>query len=238
MRRIEKQAGTPDCLSEFIELQLQSGPPVVNLCYPEFKNPGKKQLHELLTREQFGICGYTGAPIDERIENLQVPRPKIAYSNHIEHLKCQEACKAELDAAGLEYGCDLCDDLAYHNMIAALEVRGVKEEHFGAVYKADNELRIWPTQDGCEERFRFHEVDGGVSALDPDAKHAVEVLHLNHDTLKGWRKAALDSFLDPEVIVTREDFERVVQAVEQSSNDKLPEFSFVIASVAKQYLEA
>jgi len=237
MRKIRKQESSPGCLREFIEIQQQSGPPVVNLCYPEFKNPGKRQLLELLIQEQYGICGYTGAPVDERIESLQIPNTVAAYSNHIEHLKCQKVCRAELIEAGLEYGCDLCDDLEYQNMISALEVRGVKQEHFGAVYKGDNELCVWPTHEGCEERFRFHEADGRASGLDTGASAAVDVLHLNHDTLKGWRKAAIDGFLDPEVVVTREDLEAVVHAVETPENDKLPEFSFVIASVARQYLE-
>ncbi len=122
-------------------------------------------------------------------------------------------------------------------MIAALEVRGVKEEHFGAVFKDDNLLPVWPTHEGCEQRFRFHEADGGVRGLDPDAVESVNVLNLNHDTLKGWRKAAVDSFLNSEVIVTREDFEDVLRVVENPRGDKLPEFSFVIASIVKQYLQ-
>lgn len=238
MRKIEKQAYMPECLREFIELQQETGPPIVNLSYPNFQNPRKRQLQDFLTQEQFGICGYTGAPLDERIVNLDGPRSEIAYTNHIEHLKCQEACKAELEAAGGEYGCDLCEDLAYHNMIAALEIRGMEEEHFGAVYKRNNELRIWPTHDGCEERFLFQEADGAVSGLDPDAASSVGVLHLNHDTLKGWRKAAIDSFLDPEVISTRDDLEAVLRVVEGPTDGKLPEFSFAIASVARQYLQA
>lgn len=237
MRRIVKQADEPECLSEFVKLQSESGPPVVNLCFPEFKNPRKQQLQEVLTHEQFGVCGYTGAPVDERIENLQTQRIQVCYSNHIEHLKCQEKCRTDLEAEGGEYGCDLCDDLAYDNLIAALEIRGVKEEHFGAVYKANNELPIWPTHDGCEERFRFQEVDGGVNGVDFDAENSIKVLHLNHDTLKGWRKAAIDSFLDPDVISTRDDFEAVLNAVENPSNQKLPEFCFAIASVARQYLQ-
>jgi len=236
MRKIDKQPETPRCLAEFIELQQQIGPPVINLCYSCFQNPGHRELLHILTEEQFGICGYTGAPIDERVGNLVSQHNGIAYSNHIEHQKCQETCKAELEDQGLEHGCDLGDDLCYFNMIAALEIRGAEEEHFGAVYKGNNELQIWPTHDGCESRFRFLEGDGSVEGLDSDAQSSVEVLRLNHDTLKGWRKTAIDIFLDPQVVSTREDFEAVLSAVDSPKDGRLPEFSFSIASVARQYL--
>lgn len=234
MRKIEKKSEVPECLRKFIEAQ-QSVSPVVNLCYKEF--PRKRSLLDELTKEQFGLCGYTGVPIDERIGTLVARLECVSYSNHIEHLKCQDSCKAELDTCGLEYGCCLGDDLAYGNMIAALEVRGVKDEHFGAVYKDNHNLPLWPTRDGCEARFEFREGDGSVRGLDLDAHTSVEVLYLNHETLKGWRKGAIDSFLDPNVISTREDMEAVLRAVNNPVDGKLPEFSFVIASIAKQYLK-
>jgi len=237
MRKINKQTQTPQCLVEFIELQQQTGPPVVNLCYSCFQNPRHRELLRILTEEQFGICGYTGAPVDARIGKLP-PQDGVAYSNHIEHLKCQETCKAELEAQGLEHGRDLGEDLSYFNMIAALEIRGAEEEQFGAVYKANEELRVWPIHDGCESQFRFLEGDGSVEGLDSDAQESVKVLKLNHDTLKGWRKAAIDTFLDPAVVCTREDFEAVLSAVDTPKDGCLPEFAFCIASVARQYLQS
>lgn len=237
MRKIIKQAETPECLAEFIKITREGEDPVVNLCYDEFKNPRKKKLLEILTDEQFGLCGYTGAPVDKRIINLQLPAEGVLLSNHIEHLKCQETCKAELADLGLIHGRDLCDDLSYFNMISALEIRGSADERFGAVFKDNNELAIWPTHDGCESRFRFREVDGEVEGLDEEAVSSIGVLKLNHDTLVGWRKAAIDTFLDPAVVSTREDFEAVLDAVDSPRNGRLPEFSFSIASVARQYLQ-
>ena len=214
MRKIEKQPDAPECLSGFVEIQLQSGPPVVNLWYRSFQKPRKPEFLKILTDEQFGLCGYTGAPVDERIGDLTLGETGIKISNHIEHLKCQEQCRKELEEQGMVYGCDLGDDLSYFNMIAALEIRGAEDEQFGAVFKDNNHLPVWPTHDGCEARFRFRESDGGVEGLDAEAITSVDVLRLNHDTLMGWRRAAIDTFLDPAVVISREDFEAVLAAVE------------------------
>jgi hypothetical protein len=72
--------------------------------------------------------------------------------------------------------------------------------------------------------------------LNEDAEQSIDVLHLDHDTLKGWRKSAVDVWLDPEVIQTRKDFEEVAQAMEEPVEGKLPEYAFVIGSIAREYL--
>jgi hypothetical protein len=233
MRRIVKNQ-TPECLQTFIDEQLAIIPEPVNVTYKDFR--GKPNLLAVLTAEQFGLCGYTGAPVDERISNLTSPSGQATFRNHIEHLKCQAACRQELADSGGEYGRVLCDDLNYLNMIAAVEVRGAESEHFGAVKKRYLTLPVLPTQETCDEYFRFREGDGGIEGLNEDAEQSINILQLDHDTLKGWRKSAVDVWLDPEVIQTRQDFEKVVLAMEEPVEGKLPEYAFVIGSIAKEYL--
>lgn len=232
MRRIVKNQ-TPNCLQTFIEGQLAIKPPV-NLTYRDF--PEKAALLAILTTEQFGLCGYTGAPVDKRISNLTSPLGQATFRSHIEHLKCQARCRQELTDSGLEFGRDLCDDLSYLNMIAAVEVRGAEREHFGAVKKKDLALPVLPTQEKCDEYFKFREVDGGIEGLNDDAEQSIGVLDLGHETLKGWRKSAIDVWFDPQVIQTREDFEKVALAMEEPFEGKLPEYAFVIGSIAREYL--
>jgi len=233
MRRIEK-TNTPECLQAFIDGQLAIQPQPVNLTYRDF--PHKPQLREALSKEQYGLCGYTGTPVDERIAQYQTNNPVASFSNHIEHLKCQQACRAEVVDRGEEYGRVVADDLSYHNIIAALEVCGAEVEHFGAVAKAAQALPILPTQEDCEERFVFREGDGSVDAMDDAAIEAIAVLSLNHDTLKSWRLAVLSTWLDPDVVQTRDDFIGVIQAVTTPLADRMPEFAFVVESVAKGYI--
>src|SRR5258708_108588 len=129
MRRIAK-TNVPECLQTFIDGQLAIQPQPVNLTYGDFRH--KAALQELLTREQFGLCGYTGTPVDDRISQYQPDNAGTTFRNHIEHLKCQKTCRDEVVTRGEEYGRIVADDLDYQNMIAALEVRGAEVEHFGA----------------------------------------------------------------------------------------------------------
>lgn len=233
MRRIPKYK-TPACLQEFIDGQLTIEPEPVNLAYAHFRE--KAKLLAIMTEEQYGLCGYTGVPVDERISKLESPTGKSSFRNHVEHLKCQAACIEELAAMGGEHGKSLCDDLSYNNMIAAVEVRGTENEHFGAVKKKNLPLPLLPTQEKCDEYFKFRELDGGIEGLSEDAKQSINVLKLDHNTLNIWRKAAVDVWLDPDVINTNRDIEDVVRAMETPVNGALPEYAFVIMSIAKCYL--
>ena len=234
MRRITK-ATTPECLQTFIDDQLAIRPEPANVTYRDF--PHKVALRDVLTREQYGLCGYTGTPVDDRIFQYQRAHNGASFSNHIEHMKCQKVCRAEVEARGQEYGRVLADDLDYHNMIAALEVRGAKVEHFGAVAKATQTLPVLPSDEDCAERFVYLEGDGRVEGIDAAACASIAVLDLNHETLKGWRLSALSIWLDPDIVKTSGDFLRVVQTVATPINEKLPEFAFVIESIAKRYID-
>lgn len=233
MRRIIKNDIPPDCLTSFVTAQQSIETGVVNLTYDDF--PRKKELLDVLTSEQFGLCGYTGVAVDDRISGLSHRDNSVVFSNHNEHMKCQDVCKQELADKSLIYGTDLADDLDYFNMIAALEIKGSESEHFGAVIKKAHALSVLPTDEGCEQRFLFQEADGKVVGLDNDACESIKVLQLNHETLIGWRKAAIDAFLNPEIVKTIEDFEEIVDTIDTPQNSKLVEFSFVIKNIAQQY---
>lgn len=234
MRRVTKQQA-PACLTNFIEAQQGIQPEPVNLNYRNF--PRKPELRAVLTAEQFGLCGYTGSPVDEdRLSGLKAPTGVEAFANHIEHLKSQRICRQELEAAGGVFGRDLGQDLDYANLIAALEVRGARQELFGAVAKKDRALPLSPVDVDCEQRFRYRD-DGVVEGLHDDSRALVELLLLNHETLKGWRKQAIQVWLDPAVIQSADDVHEVLVAVSTPRDGTLPEFAFAIEAVARSLLD-
>ena len=226
----------PVCLQNWVDAQLAIEEPV-NVTYAAF--PSGKQLLGELTDEQFGLCGYTGAPVEgERVSGLKNSTASPAFfRNHIEHLKCQAFCKQEVRSAGHTYGSVLGDDLNYHNMIAALEVKGSEVEQFGAVIKKDKILPILPTDPKCHDHFSYRE-DGGVVGRTEAGSEAINLLRLDHTTLCGWRVSAINEWLDDDILQSREDILEVIGALRMAIDGKLPEFSFVIEAVATGYMDA
>lgn len=234
MKQIKKNA-PPTSLTSFIQLQQSIEPTPVNLTYDSF--PSKAELLAQLTAEQFGLCGYTGSPVDDlRIANLKGPAAGARYHNHVEHVKPQNVCRRELVATGGVPGRDLCDDLAYDNVIAALAVSGSQAEHFGAVLNTNGPPAVTPLEP-CESRFRFREADGVVEGLDAGAKGCIGYLRLNHDTLKGWRLRALQTWLAAEAVATAADLRSVMSAVTKPVDGTLPEFAYVVEAVVRGYLD-
>jgi hypothetical protein len=234
MRYIAK-SDVPACLQDWVDVQLAMEE-VINVTYAQF--PSKKQLLGELTDEQFGLCGYTGAPIDEvRVSSLKISTASPAsFGNLIEHLKSQAACKQEVRSAGLTHGRVLADDLNYYNMIAALKVEGSKGEQFGAVIKEDKILPVLPTDSECHDHFSYRE-DGGIDGRTEAGSEAISILRLDHQTLCGWRVSAIEVWLDDDILQSREDITEVIEAVRKATDGKLPEFSFIIEAVASGYLD-
>lgn len=225
----------PACLSDWIKAQLSMEVPV-NVTYDAF--PCKTELLGELTDEQCGLCGYTGAPVDQgRVSGLNNSTDSPAFlGNHIEHLKSQAVCKREVRSAGQTYGSVQGDDLSYHNMIAALEVKGSEGEQFGAVIKKDKPLPVLPTSSTCHVHFGYRE-DGGVDGRTEAGSAAISILKLDHPTLCGWRQNAIDVWLDEEIFQSREDLDAVISAIQTVVDNRLAEFSFVIEAIALHYLE-
>lgn len=229
MRHLPKASQPPPSLAEFIANQLPVG---VNLTYDSGFSR-KPQLRAELVAEQFGLCGYTGVALDDRLAARQQPAPQ--FTPHIEHLKPQSQCRSELEATGAVWGSIPGEDLDYHNLIAALHVSGARSEKFGAAYRQNRPLPVWPTHADCESRFTYH-LDGRVSGRDSDATQTSELLNLNHPTLKAWRQAALDGYYSPDYELTRAELTTLIAMLNVPEQGRLREFSFVLKSVAESLL--
>jgi len=236
MRYLPKAPTPPPVLAQYLQAQTALG---YNLDYGNFSRAG--EYRQALIAEQHGLCGYTGVAIDERLIDRQrrlatqtlIPPTKL--KPHTEHLKPQCVCRDELRAQGKEPGKDLGEDMDRSNMIAALEVIGAEEEEFGARQRGNTPLPVWPTQPDCEARFTYT-WDGRVLGHDGDAQSTVEILKLNHPTLKRWREAELDGFLPIDLSVTGLEIDHLITQLDQPQADRLPEFSFVLQSALRSLL--
>ncbi|MGP0063615.1 MAG: hypothetical protein ACLQGP_08475 [Isosphaeraceae bacterium] len=231
MRYIVKSADPPASIREWLDAQLPVG---LNLDYASFND--KPQLRRELIAEQYGLCAYTGTPIDDRLGGYH--DANLVFQAHIEHVKPRSVCKAELTARGGIPGRDLCEDMDHRNLVAALEVRRnppARPEIFGAAAHGDEVLPVTPLQPGCEERFQFDE-NGGIHGLDEPAGKTIDLLKLDHATLIGWRRGAIAGFFPPDLELTRAEIEGLVERLAQATDGRLPEFSFCIHSYARSLL--
>jgi hypothetical protein len=265
MRWIQKQSGQPACIETFVALQTaareREGGDWQQFGM-DFRSMNTKILKGLLIKEQLGLCAYTGAGIDDgRIERRRPiyqtpPRLDYWFTSHIEHLKSQQQCRQELEAAHGTYGKDRCEDIDYHNLVVAIEVAGKESEHFGAVARKNEPLPIWPTHWDCESAFTYF-LDGTIRGMTDTALETARLLRLDHDTLIAWRsekidewfglpsedtfpvqgmdKDGADSMPTPERLPASR-LREIIAAMESPVGDQLPEFSFVIAQIAKDAL--
>lgn len=265
MRWIQKQPGQPTCIESFVALQIdareRNGGDWQQFCV-DFSSMNTKSLRALLIEEQFGLCAYTGAGIDNRLEKRRPiyqtpPRRDYWFTSHIEHLKSQQQCRDELKDAYGTYGRDRCEDIDYHNLVAAIEVAGKESEHFGAVARKDEPLSIWPTHQDCESAFTYF-LDGTVCGMTDPAIETARLLRLDHGTLIDWRAEKIDEWFGlpsedtfpvqgmdedgadsmprPEQLPAARLREIIAAMEPPAVGDKLPEFSFVIAQIAKDAL--
>jgi hypothetical protein len=205
----------------------------LGLDYGSFTRTG--QLCALLIEEQKGLCAYTGVGLN----NLGNWRPKSNdywFKPHIEHLKSQHQCRAELVVRGGVVGKDLGEDLAYANLVAAIEVAGTASEHFGAAYRKNKPLPIIPTQPACSTAFMYVET-GDVFGTSFDARNTIENLKLDHETLKEWRSSAVQALLPLGANTPRAELEALVAKLVDEIRPALEDFSFVVAQIAQAYLD-
>jgi hypothetical protein len=245
MRHIDKQRETLPCLEDWANAQVAGRAEhdgnwePLPLSYPSFGRT--KELKRELLAEQFGLCAYTGAGIDVEGLKRRRPReqdpPRIDYwfTAHIEHLKPQSACRCELEQAGGIYGRDRGEDTHYRNMVAAMLVSGSPEQQFGAAIRGDKELAVIPTSQDCERAFFFFE-DGDVIGANENGSSAISTLLLDHKTLRDWRTEAIDFHLPLREQTPSDELRRLIVEMEIPLDGRLPDFSFVIASLARQYL--
>ena len=233
MRYIQKRNQPPESIRKWCELQEPVG---VNLDYQSFAR--KPELRAELIAEQFGLCAYTGTPLDERLSGYKAREQNLAFQPHIEHIKPRSVCQQELEARGGTYGCEVREDMDHRNLVAALEVKRkppVPSEVFGAAARGDKLLPVTPVQPDCESRFCYHG-NGKISGEDPQAAATVELLKLDHATLEGWRRGAIAGFFPLDEVLTREEIEHRIAVLAQPVAGRLPEFSFCIRNYAQALL--
>ena len=144
------------------------------------------ELKKLLVEEQKGLCAYTGVGLDERLAarrptNQVPPRTDYWFTPHIEHIKPQRQCREELVEQDRVVGQDAGEDLAYSNLVAALQVSGTAEEHFGAAHRGAKPIPIPPTDPACRTAFLYVE-SGDILGLSDIAWGTIENLRLDHPT--------------------------------------------------------
>lgn len=231
MRYIRKETAPPVTIRDWLVAQLPVG---LNLDYSSFND--KAGLRKELIAEQFGLCAYTGPPIDERLVGYN--DTNLVFQAHIEHIKAQTVCRAELVAEGKRPGRDLGEDVDHRNLVAALEVRRrppAPSEIFGAAAHRDHPLPVTPTQPNCGARFDFDD-QGSIHGLDAQAHETIALLRLNHPTLVGWHRGAIAGFFPPGLDLTREEVELLVRRLEEPVAGKLPGFGFCFRSYASSLL--
>ncbi len=231
MRHIAKPAEPPPSIRDWLEVQLPVG---LNLDYQCFND--KPALRKELIAEQFGLCAYTGTPIDERLGGYN--DDNFVFQAHIEHVKPRRVCEDELAARGGVYGRDLCEDMDHRNLVAAIEVKRrppSRSEIFGAAAHGDELLPLTPLQPDCEVKFRFDD-NGGIQGVDEAASRTVELLKLTHATLVGWRRGAIAAFFPVDLQLSKEELEQLTDRLDQPTDGRLPEFSFCIRSYARSLL--
>jgi hypothetical protein len=235
MRWIDKSGPPPRALDEYLDNQRPLG---INLDYDSFRR--KRELRQELVVHQEGLCALTGAPIDDRLGsisadgNLTTPSgTRLRIKVHNAHLKPQGECVRELVERGEEPGRVVGEDMDHRNIVAALLVEGAEEEMFGAAAQKNSLLPVRPTDAGCEARFRFNG-NGTVDGADDRARDTVKILKLCHRTLEGWRREAIEAFIDPSMIESSADIDAIIAAMTTSANGKLPAYCFAIRQVAER----
>ncbi|CCH55572.1 hypothetical protein BN8_04839 [Fibrisoma limi BUZ 3] len=147
--------------------------------YRCLQNPEKASLHETLIKEQGGLCAYTMRRI-------------AVSSSHIEHIKPETLCRAELRGS----------DLDYNNLVACFPKEGMTNPfRYGAQEKGDwweDDGRdfVSPLHKNCEPKFIFN-LKGEVAPFkgDHQAKKTIEVLKLDHNSLIEDRERAIKEFI-------------------------------------------
>ncbi len=249
MRYIAKPAQEPVAIREYVAAQTPVGHGLDYKTFSQTASPrgGSRggELCKELVAQQFGLCAYTGAGIDERLGRLSDPAKKLKFKVHNEHLKPQSRCKEEMEAQGHVYGTVVAEDMDHRNIVAALLVEGAggktkvnKADLFGAAHRENDRVPVLPSDPTCENRFTYHPEDGSISATtqsDAAAQESISVLNLNDSTLSGWRLNAIDTF--SEIITTRQDAELIIQRTTIPQDGRLPEYCFAIRQVAQLYLD-
>jgi hypothetical protein len=235
MRWIQKQAQPPSSIAAFLAANLPLG---VNLDYDNGFGRKAQLCGELLT-EQYWLCAYTGTPLNPEWLGEKQTGTGLLFRAHNEHIKTQQRCKQELRNQGKVPGCDLGEDMDHRNIIAAIEVKcdgtAMESERFGPVVRKLDVIPLPPTDPSCANSYVYFE-EGLMRGANPAAVATINELRLDHRTLESWRQAAIDEKLPLLERTPPDELQRIIVAMETPVNGKLPDFAFVIAQLARDYL--
>jgi len=148
--------------------------------YREMPKDIRATLLAALVEEQGGLCAYTMRKIDAEV------------SSHVEHIKPETRCRADLQGT----------DLDYKNLLACYPKSGMKAGfRFGAQEKGDwwennGAAFVSPLDPNCEKRFHF-DLDGNITAVanHADAVATIGILRLDHDSLTDNRKRVIHEYI-------------------------------------------
>lgn len=181
----------------------------------------KHQMYE----EQGGICCYCG---------LRIFKDSEGRKQSVEHL-IPKGTHRELvgEYKNLLLACSVTDDDA--NLMGVAKNSPALRHCDDS--KADTSLHYTPLMSECETVFLYDAV-GGVQATNGEALADIDTLRLDCDLLKGRRKAALSILFDEDGnFVSDEELRQISSKIMSRDKDnRLPEFCFVIKSVADSLL--
>ena len=197
--------------------------------YRRLQNPEKGEVKDALLKEQGFICAYTMRRIGTE-------------SSHIEHIKPESKCRSDI-AEGRES----VTDLDYSNMLACYPKKSAKKKYkYGAPLKDDwweMEGRdfISPLDAICENLFRYDK-NGNILAVNGDDKatKTIEVLALDHDSLRDDRKSAIQEFLygpNGASALSSKKTERAIQEILQLRSGKFTPFCVAIKHSLEDHLK-
>ena len=148
----------------------------------DYRNlPSKEKgiLLKALVKQQGKICAYTMRRID-------------TDTSHVEHIKPESICRQEMRGS----------DLDFQNMVACFPREGMRRKYRYGAQEKDNwwenegELFLSPLRNTCEIHLKFN-LKGEVLAANDNvaALKTIDVLNLNHNSLKDDRKRAIQEFI-------------------------------------------
>ncbi len=212
MRRVFK-ASEPEAFTAWKALANDDWQPG----YGDLQNPEKRSLHDALLNEQGGMCCYCGRII-------------ALTDSHIEHFRPQEAREVlSLDYNNLHASC-----IRETEPGSPLHCGHAKGNDF------DENLAISPTDEGCEQRFKYSAQDGAIFSEDRNdesALYMIKLLKLDIKFLSDRRKEVLKRVFDNEFLLSasHEDLEKLASAYRQPNVEgQFTDFAHVLSRYAEQ----
>ena len=186
--------------------------------WENFRKPQKSEVLDSLLQEQGFICCYCGQAIDRKHSHIEHFQPRTHYpSLSVDYFNLLACCPG--------YGKDDPDKTP---------------QEFCGHYKKDQELPISPLDRDCSTHFRYSgcgEVLSNSESPSCPVKETIEILALNHPTLKRAREEAIEGILQDIDTFSDDELRKLMSSYDQpDATGKLEEFCNVIIYTLSQYL--